>query len=150
MKLGAGNVPEQNASCPLSPDHPKSSEHMDARFPDNQLVALSHMHRVNPTRLGPRSYGSNRIFRQGYEFLEQRADGRPRAGLNFVSFQCDLERFTNIVTTGRWLNTVNFGGPDDIKEIPSIELAQVVAGGYYAVPPLPLDDDPFPGAEIFR
>lgn len=106
------------------------------------------MRRANPTRPGPGSRGSNRIFRQGYEFLEPRGDGRPRAGLNFVSFQCDLARFTNIMTTGGWLKSVNFGGPDDRADIPNIELAQVIAGGYYAVPPR--TEGAFPGSGIFQ
>ncbi|HEV8141957.1 MAG TPA: peroxidase, partial [Methylomirabilota bacterium] len=148
---GVRYVPVPDDNCPQRPDHQDTAGHKDPGLPNHTLLAKSHMYRANPTRLGPGSHGSNRIFRQGYEFLEPLADGTPRVGLNFVSFQCDLERFTNILTTGGWMSSINFGGPDDREEdIPSIELAQVVAGGYYAVPPLPLGDDPFPGAVIFR
>ncbi len=148
IDVGPGNVPVADATCPASPKHPKSDQHTEAGPWKHVLVALSHMRRANPTRRGPGSQGSNRIFRQGYEFLEPRGDGRPRTGLNFVSFQCDLERFTKIMTTGGWLNGVNFGGPDDRPDIRNIELAEVIAGGYYAVPPR--TDQAFPGAEIFR
>ena len=37
----------------LGPEHWKSARHTDARPPDHQLIALSHMHRANPTRQGP-------------------------------------------------------------------------------------------------
>ena len=67
-----------------------------------------------------------------------------------MSFQCDLAHFTNIMTAGGWLNGVNFGGPDDRPEIRDFQLAQVIAGGYYAVPPLAKEGQAFPGAEIFR
>jgi len=150
MRLGPGNLPEENTSCRLSPKHPKSDQHTEAGPPEHMLLRHSHMHRANLTRRGPDGDRSNRIFRQGYEFLEPRGDGRPRIGLNFVSFQCDLAHFTNIVTTGGWLNGVNFGGPDDRpKDMPNIQLAQVIAGGYYAVPPRAGDNRAFPGAEIF-
>ncbi len=148
ITVGPRDVPVVDGRCPSSADHPKSLQHTEPRLPGHPLAAQGHMYRANPTRRGPGSHGSNRIFRQGYEFLEPGGDGRPRAGLNFVSFQCDLERFTNIMTTGGWLNGVNFGGPDDRPEIPNIELAQVIAGGYYAVPPR--TEGAFPGAEIFR
>ena len=144
-----GLVPVPAPGCPLRPGHPEVAEHKDPQSPPlGQLVALSHMHRVNPTRRGPTSSGSNRIFRQGYEFLEPLAEGRLRPGLNFVSFQCDLARFENILTTAPWLKTVNFGGPDDRSDIPNIELARIMAGGYYAVPPKAVPPS-FPGAEIF-
>jgi hypothetical protein len=54
----------------------------------------------------------------------------------------------HILMSPRWLKTVSFGGPDDRRDIPDIELAQLMAGGGYAVPPK-VAPPSFPGAEIF-
>ena len=144
-----GLVPVAMRGCPVLANHPKVPEHYEARAaPASQLVAMSHMRRANPTREGPAHPGSNRIFRQGYEFLEPLAGGGLRTGLNFVSFQRDLASFENILTTPAWMRTVNFGGPDDRVDVPNVTLAQVLAGSYYAVPPKD-DRAPFPGAGIF-
>ena len=51
------------------------------------IVAASHIHRSNLRRLNdPGQDAGNRIFRQGYEFLEMNAGKRIEAGLNFVGF----------------------------------------------------------------
>jgi deferrochelatase/peroxidase EfeB len=146
-----GSTPVPMAGCPIrwaaAGAPPTTAAHRDPRPPADQVVAFSHIHRANPTRSGPDHPGSNRIFRQGYEFLEALDSGTPRAGLNFVSFQRDLSRFTAILTTPRWLSTVNFGGPGDRDDMPNVQLARVISGGYYAVPPR---GEPFPGAEIFQ
>lgn len=49
------------------------------------------MHRANQNRAEPTSSATRRIFRQGYEFLVDIRPAGPRLGLNFVSFQRDLE-----------------------------------------------------------
>jgi hypothetical protein len=48
-----------------------------------------------------------------------------------------------------WLGGVNFGGPTIPQQgdPKPIRLLSVIAGGFYAVPPV---DDPFPGASIFQ
>jgi Dyp-type peroxidase family len=128
---------------------PGSPAYIDPPRPSAALLQASHMHRANVYRRGLTDVdGSNRIFRQGYEFLEAFANGKPCLGLNFVSFQRWLSRLTNILNTLRWLGDVNFGGPEhpQVEEPHSISLLSVIAGGFYAVPP---KGDPFPGADIF-
>ena len=113
------------------------------------LLRESHMHRANPNRGQPGRRENNRIFRQGYEFVETLAGGRLRLGVNFVSYQSDLASLTNILVTPGWLGDVEFGGsadaPPGVPE-PVRGLVRVIAGGYYAVPP---DATPFPGANVF-
>jgi hypothetical protein len=89
------------------------------------------------------------MFRQGYEFLEDLV-GRPRLGLNFVSFQRHLDRLTDILTRPGWLRSANFGGRAQRGGPALLQLASVIAGGYYAVPPRARTGEAFPGAEIFR
>lgn len=112
------------------------------------LLRESHIHRANPNRDVPGRRESNRIFRQGYEFVEALGDGHLRLGVNFVSFQSHLTHLTNILRTPGWLGDVNFGGP--AYQQPGgpdpIHMVTVIAGGYYAVPP---KATPFPGAAIF-
>jgi Dyp-type peroxidase family len=120
----------------------------DPPRPGDPLVQLSHIHRSNHNRGAPDTDANNRIFRQGYEFLETLADGKPCLGLHFVSFQRQLARLTNLLRLSGWLRDVNFGGSTTPKagEPPQVQFLSVVAGGLYAVPP---QDDPFPGASIF-
>jgi Dyp-type peroxidase family len=113
------------------------------------LLRQSHIHRANPNSSEPGRREYNRIFRQGYEFVETLGDGRLRLGVNFVSFQGDLSSLTNILMTPGWLGDVNFGGPAHARPgalEPVQGLVRVIAGGYYAVPP---DATPFPGADAF-
>lgn len=145
--VAPGGRPVPVPGCPFTGDPLGSSGHVDPRQATDPIVGVSHIHRVNPTRMGPDEDGSNRIFRQGYEFLESLADGHLRVGLNFVSFQRNLARFTSILTRPGWLQTVNFGGRARRGAPAPIQLASIIAGGYYAVPP---QGPPFPGADIFR
>jgi len=110
------------------------------------LVKTSHIHRSNFNRGSPGADGNNRIFRQGYEFLEPNGDGALHVGLNFISFQRSLKRVRNILTTGGWMGDVNFGGSTAEAGAPPIPLMSVLAGGLYAVPPRA---DPFPGWPLF-
>jgi Dyp-type peroxidase family len=126
---------------------PASREYRDPPLPDpDDLAQFSHVNRTNLNR-GPRddphqaiADSDNRIFRQGYEFLECLPSGRLRLGLNFVSFQRKISCLTNILTRDRWLGDANFGG----KQSPT--LLRLIGGGYYAVPPM---GGAFPGADIF-
>lgn len=122
-------------------------EYVDPPRPADPLLQASHVHRANVNRTGPDDADSNRIFRQGYQFLEPLAGGGVRAGLNFVSFQRELSCLTNILQAQVWLGEVNFGGPQVLTAgLAPISLVTVLAGGYYAIPP---KGDPFPGASIF-
>lgn len=109
--------------------------------PDN-LARSSHMNRANLNRPQHRPVDDkdNRIFRQGYEFVEALPGGRLRVGVNFVSFQRRISSLTTILTNQSWLGDINFGGE------PSPALLTLIGGGYYAVPPA---GGPFPGAEMF-
>ncbi len=112
------------------------------------VIEASHVHRANQLRGSPLAAAALRIFRQGYEFLEDVA-GSPRVGLNFVSFQRNLAIINHLLHLRGWLGDVNFGGRHGAPEgePPPIPLITVAAGGFYAVPPT---GDPFPGADLFR
>jgi Dyp-type peroxidase family len=138
----------------LSGTPPDSPEYRDPPRPREHLLQDSHMHRVNINRQGPAGEDeNNRIFRQGYEFLEAFANGQPCLGLNFVSFQRRLSRLINILNTPGWLGDVNFGGPEHPGpgEPSPISFLSMIAGGFYAVPPKadPTQGEEFPGAGIF-
>jgi Dyp-type peroxidase family len=123
---------------------PASPEYRDPPLPSFELDDLAQFSHINRTNLnrphGPIADTDNRIFRQGYEFLECLPGGRLRLGLNFVSFQRKVSCLTNILTKDNWLGDANFGGK------PSATLLRLIGGGYYAVPPV---GRPFPGAGIF-
>jgi Dyp-type peroxidase family len=143
-------VPVTPIGCPVSGAASGSlrPEDRDPSRPGDPLVQASHIHRSNRNRGRPDTDAQNRVFRQGYEFLEATAQGELSLGLNFVSFQRGLERLTNILRLKDWQGDVNFGGPANPKpqEPVPIELLSLIAGGFYAVPP---KGEPFPGTEIF-
>src|SRR5262249_54649881 len=71
---------------------------------DQPLLSASHIQRANLNRHGGGIRDDdNRIFRQGYEFVEPLGSGQLRVGLNFVSFQRNLIHLTNILRTPGWL-----------------------------------------------
>lgn len=125
----------------------------DAQYRDppqtsDPLVEASHIHRANQNRAQPTTAASQRIFRQGYDFLESIGPEGPRLGLNFVSFQKDLARLQHVLSQTGWLGDVNFGGPTNpgAGEPEPVVLMRLLAGGLYAVPPR---GEPFPGAALF-
>lgn len=132
------------AGCPV-PHGPTSVDFRNPPAPPidpDNLAQFSHMNRANLNRRrGPIADSDNRIFRQGYEFLESLPGGRLRIGLNFVSFQRKIPALTTILTRENWLGDANFGGKP-----PAPALLGLIGGGYYAVPPV---GGPFPGADIF-
>jgi deferrochelatase/peroxidase EfeB len=142
-------VPVALAGCPVGDGSKRLQEpaYFDPPQRNDRLVDSSHTHRANQSRAAPGS-GSQRIFRQGYEFLESIDDDGPKLGLNFVSFQKDLERLKCVLGLEGWLGDVNFGGPAEPEagDPPQIRLITLLAGGYYAVPPRA---KPFPGADLF-
>ena len=143
-----GFVPVPAAGCPLSNTPPTRAVDIDPARRSDRLLQASHIHRANRDRDNGSKDGSNRIFRQGYEFLEALPDGRLQVGLNFVSFQRSLLRLKRVLTFTGWLKDVNFGGPTDNPPpgLPASRFLSVIAGGYYAIPPR---GEPFPGAELF-
>jgi deferrochelatase/peroxidase EfeB len=139
-----GGVREVPDGCP-EPHGPGTplyrNPHAPPIDPDN-LARSSHMNRANLNRPqdGPIEDKDNRIFRQGYEFVEALPGGRLQVGVNFVSFQRRISSLTTILTNSSWLGDTNFGGT------PSRKLLTLIGGGYYAIPPT---GGQFPGAEMF-
>jgi Dyp-type peroxidase family len=107
----------------------------------------SHIHRANLTRQSPSQAAARRLYRQGYEFIDAPASGGIEIGLNFVSYQRDARLLTSILSSGGWMGDANFGGIPGNQSVPAFSLMKVLAGGFFAVPPL---DDPFPGHVLFR
>ena len=145
----ADGLPRMLKGCPFTGNPPGSSGHREPGLTSDPVLDVSHIHRVNPTREGPKVPGSNRIYRQGYEFLEMVGEGQWRAGINFVSFQRSLTHINTILTERGWMRTANFGGRAQHRGPGLIQLASIIGAGYYAVPPNG-DGGPFPGADIFR
>lgn len=115
----------------------------------DRLVEASHVHRVNQNRGAPSTNAAHRIFRQGYEYLDDIGPDGPRLGLNFVSFQRDLEHLRQILGIEDWLGDVNFGGPADplAGDPEPLRLMRLRSGGFYAAPPR---GTPFPGSGLFH
>ena len=134
--------PVPMGGCPVGANPPDSRGYI--RGPElpvaERLLRQSHIHRTNPNRAGVAD-GDHRIFRQGYEFVETLTGGDLRVGLNFVSFQRDLQRLMGILNQFTWLRDANFGGNGDVKFVSLID------GGFYAVPP---NGGTFPGAALFN
>jgi hypothetical protein len=107
------------------------------------------VHRANQSRASPQAPAAHRIFRQGYDFLEDVGPDGPRLGLNFVSFQRDLGALQHLLHLPGWLGDVNFGGRADAGpgEPPALGFVSLAGGGLYAVAPRAR---PFPGAALFE
>lgn len=142
--------PRTIEACPMS--GAEEWRHRDAFFnpPESAdpLVEASHVHRVNQNRGAGGTSAGHRIFRQGYEYLEGIGPDGPRLGLNFVSFQSDLEHVQQVLGLQGWLGDVNFGGPaaPRVGDPHPPDLMSLRAGGFYAVPPR---ERPFAGAGLF-
>lgn len=96
-----------------------------------------------------------RIFRQGFEFLEQ-SESYPglRAGLNFISFQNDPVHLFNTMTDWskeKQNNTSNTWNNQNVEHEPRLGLNKyfrVGTAGLFLVPPLN-SHERFPGSSIF-
>lgn len=140
--------------CPLatsSPDERSDWRERDAHFnppeTSDPLVEASHIHRANQARAAGDTPAAERVFRQGYEYLDGIGPGGPRLGLNFISFQNDLQHLQQLLGLTGWLGDVNFGGPSEpgAGDPQPPALLTLRAGGFYAIPPR---GDPFPGAVL--
>jgi deferrochelatase/peroxidase EfeB len=149
-RIGSELVPQPIAGGP--PTAESDWRERDAYFnpPEttDPLLEASHIHRVNQARAAGETPAGERIFRQGYEYLEDIGPDGPRLGLNFISFQRDLQRLRQVLGLKGWLGDVNFGGRSEPGpgEPGAPHLLALRAGGFYAVPPR---GDPFPGADLF-
>jgi deferrochelatase/peroxidase EfeB len=153
--IGVDRTPEGKA-VPIPEPGPRGATRSDVqadfREPpqvSDPLLESSHLQRANRNRASPYAPAGQRIFRQGYEFLEGINQSGVRLGLNFVSFQADLAILRRVLHLPGWLGDVNFGGPTfpGPGDPPTLRLMSLLAGGLYAVPPQGL---PFPGAQVFR
>lgn len=143
-------IPRPYPGCPAGAN--ASAEDRD-KFRDppetgDPVIEASHIHRANQNRTEPTTQAGHRIFRQGFEYLAGFGPGGPDLGLNFVSFQRDLEHLWQVLGLPGWLGGVNFGGRRErgSGEPEPIELLSLEAAGFYAVPPR---EKPFPGAKLF-
>jgi Dyp-type peroxidase family len=138
------------AASPLTADAPDAdvADYHDPPQATDPLIEASHTHRANQNRASPHAPAGFRIFRQGYDYLDQIGPDGPELGLNFVSFQADLGALHQLLHLPGWLGDVNFGGPTKPGpgDPPSPALLSLVAGGLYAVP---VRAEPFPGAGLF-
>jgi deferrochelatase/peroxidase EfeB len=116
---------------------------------NDEVLNYSHigaMRKIN--HLPSWSTESNRIFRQGFEFLES-TDKVPkiRVGLNFVSFQNTPERVFNTLTS--WTKyEKRYSVPPRNMYLKFNKYLSVISAGLFFVPPME-DGTPFPGSSIF-
>lgn len=140
-------VPAATAFTLPNDDPQASNAFRDPPETGDPILEASHIHRANQNRASATTVAGHRIYRQGYEYLDGFAGGGPRLGLNFISFQRELDHLRQILCIPSWLGEVNFGGRSHRLpgEPPPVELISLAAAGLYAVPP---QQARFPGAEI--
>ncbi|MDA8047552.1 MAG: Dyp-type peroxidase [Actinomycetota bacterium] len=108
----------------------------------------SHIRRANPRR--PQSTDTNRrIFRRGYPLIVANNSGTLQRGLLFIAFGRTLSTQVDFIMKA-WLKNPNFPVPNagidpllnlEVQASPGI--SQVIAGGYYFVPPVSDPDQPW-------
>jgi Dyp-type peroxidase family len=121
----------------------------------DQMLKLSHIGAMRLVKKdSPWKKEENTIFRQGFEFLQQ-SNQYPglHAGLNFISFQNNPNRFFNTMTAWNKEKSVNTRSLNNKMDISASKLEfntylRVLAAGIFVVPPSNPDED-FPGASIF-
>ncbi len=102
--------------------------------PVPNLQAFSHVRKV-----GPRGkHDDTQIFRRGLPFIENSADGQPRVGLNFCSFQASLDQFD--VVFNDWAMNAHFpaggAGADALLDaMRQPALTTIEKAGFFFVPP---------------
>lgn len=120
---------------------PGSNPHTEGDFGTEPPAGASHVRKSGPR--GPRD--AVQVFRRGVPYLTLDADGRPNAGLHFVSFQASPDQFE--VVLQRWMLNPRFPadgtGPDLLFGSGLVSLER---GGLFFVPP---HDRRFPGAPLF-
>lgn len=138
------------AGCPMTGNIPSPAPNsfLNPPRPVDSLAQASHIHRSNQNRGNPGQDSNNRVFRQGYEFLDWVEGKGLSVGLNFISFQRRVNAIRLMLNLPTWMGGVNFGGPEgEISRPPSIELMSLIAGGFYAIPP---KSEPYPGSSLFN
>ncbi|NEO98629.1 MAG: hypothetical protein F6K58_08105 [Symploca sp. SIO2E9] len=138
------------SGCPMTGSIPNNAPNSFLNPPRSadSLIQSSHIHRSNLNRGNPGQDSNNRIFRQGYEFLDWVEGKGISVGLNFISFQRRIKAVRDIIGDPDWMGGVNFGGPEgEVKRPPAIELMSLISAGFYAIPP---KLEPYPGASLFN
>jgi Dyp-type peroxidase family len=144
---------EIDGQCPFRPLGPDPQSDpivcVDPTASASAVVHASHVGRSNFNRGAAREPANNRIYRQGYEFMDADKDGRLTVGLNFVAFVREPSRVRRILRLPDWLGDANFGGGKGGISDP--QLMSVLAAGFYALPPLPAagSGEEFPGQSLF-
>jgi Dyp-type peroxidase family len=109
---------------------PGSNPHAEGDFGGEPPAGASHVRKSGPR--GTRD--AVQVFRRGVPYLTLDADGRPNAGLHFVSFQASPDQFE--VVLQRWMLNPRFpadgAGPDLLFSSGMVSLER---GGLFFVPP---------------
>jgi deferrochelatase/peroxidase EfeB len=120
----------------------------------DEMLKLSHIGAMKLVKKeSPWKKEENAIFRQGFEFL-QASNQYPglHAGLNFISFQNNPNRFFNTMTAWNNEKSINTRSTNNKMDISAAKLEfntylRVLAAGIFVVPPSKPGED-FPGASI--
>ena len=88
---------------PRRPTDAQRADRLDPPQTGDPLLEASHVHRANQNRASPDAPAALRIFRQGYDFLDAIGPDGPELGLNFVSFQSDLQTLQHVMHLPGWL-----------------------------------------------
>lgn len=116
--------------------------HDEPAEPAPNLPASSHVRKVGPRG----THDTVQIFRRGLPFFEA-VDGKLHVGLNFVSFQSNLDKFDTVLND--WMLSTNFpgdgAGPDALFDA-ARGLTTIDSVGLYFVPS---HDTRFVGATMF-
>lgn len=153
LEMDNAGHPIVNIECPMSGTN-EVIEDGNERFREPSSIIsdelkTSHVQRANHHRSPLFKPDSRRIYRQGFEFVEN-SDvlGEYRAGLNFVSFQDDPDRVLFILTQSDWLGNLSFGGnpQDQLNGLDRLITAR--AAGTFFIPPV-YSNSAFPGEEFF-
>ncbi len=116
--------------------------HDEPAEPVPNLPASAHVRKAGPRG----THDDVQIFRRGLPFFEA-VEGNLRVGLNFVSFQSNLDKFDTVLND--WMLSSNFpvegAGPDGLLD-PARGLTTIESVGVYFVPSY---DARFVGATMF-
>jgi Dyp-type peroxidase family len=146
----AGRTEVTDSGNEMFRDHPEyGNQRALPKGVNDEVLNYSHigaMRKIN--HLPPWRTESNRIFRQGFEFLES-TDKVPkiRVGLNFVSFQNTPERVFNTLTSWAKYEKRYPAAPKNMY-LKFNEYLSVISAGLFFVPPIE-EGTSFPGSSIF-
>lgn len=114
---------------------------------DTAVLPTSHIRRANPRAQA--TDADRRIFRRGYPLIIANPNGTLQRGLLFIAFGRTLSTQVDFIMKA-WLKNPNFPVPGaGIDPLLNLEvqasqgISQVIAGGYYFVPPLNDPEQPW-------